>query len=122
MNKAKEITEIMDKMVVSDEISSALSESKKFDHLDTGGCRKMVLAIIEQAIFDYKSMEKAGIIRNGKIVKEFPAGKTIKGMSKLAEVAQLLYWFQSDELETLIDLACIKITAEAIREELGIGD
>ncbi len=91
------------------------------------GYKSLTLRIIEEAVEDVKMLTKKGIIKNGKYWggawPEKSEGVPMKYggyFTKRFQVEELIYFFNSDALDNLIELSGFGVDSASIRSKLGI--
>ena len=91
------------------------------------GYKALTLAVIESAVNDFKQLTKANIIKGGKCYGgEWPEkenGNPIKycgHYTKKFQVEELIYFIKSDALQGMIEMAGFSVSADTIRQTLGI--
>jgi hypothetical protein len=98
--------------------------------IETETAKKLVAAIITQAVDDYKYFVSAGCILDGVNIMPKRDGlakksksKRVNGMdAKGATIAELLEFFKRGKtMDTWISLACLDINPNQIRSKLGIA-
>lgn len=84
--------------------------------LANDSARALLIAVIEQAVNDFKDLAAAGRIVNGSV----RPGRAVSGYPGDAEVLALLDFFNSEVIDQWIFLARIRINPNLIREKFGL--
>lgn len=94
---------------------------KPLNGLDDGGARRVVEAMINHAIDDYRALENRGLICSGRVLFSGSLKNEISGYTDAAEVEELVMFFKrGGMLDQWIRLAGIQISPQSIRRKLGI--
>lgn len=93
-----------------------MKKNQSTNRLDYTGARALLIAVIEQAVIDFKELAAAGRIVNGTV----KPGKSVRGYGADADIQALVDFFNSDVMDEWIYLARIKINPNLIREKLGL--
>src|ERR1700726_2971984 len=88
--------------------------------------RRLVCAIIEQAVMDYRMLERKGVLKAGRLITgafkkhlaNFAGKKMGRGFAIESEARQVLMFFERD-LDYWIDLAQLPTCGQAVRSRLG---
>lgn len=96
------------------------------DTTEVFACRRLVCAIIEQAVMDYRMLERKGVLRAGRLIpgafkahlNSFVGKKMGRGFAIESEARQVLMFFNKD-LEYWLDLAQLPTCARAVKAKLG---
>ena len=91
------------------------------EEMNTNACLKFVeKQIIQEAILDYKMLEKRGIVKHGKMIRPPRNPVEVLNYPNEHSVKHLLGWFQNKtEMAYWLDLARIRLAPEAILRGLG---
>lgn len=91
-------------------------------NLNTEACIRFVeYQIIREAIYDYKMLEKRGIVKNGKMIRPPRSHVEVLEYPNSHSIKHFLTWFYKD-LEYWLSLTKIHLTANAIRRGLGFSN
>ncbi|HEX3625121.1 MAG TPA: hypothetical protein VH280_06835 [Verrucomicrobiae bacterium] len=93
-----------------------MKKGQSGNRLNNTGTRALLIAVIEQAVNDFKELAAAGRIVNGTV----KPGKSCRGYETDADVQSLVNFFNSNVMDEWIFLARIKINPNFIREKLGL--
>lgn len=97
--------------------------SRKFLSLETRavGWEALGYAVLEQAIEDYKYLCAARVIRRGRTVRRWPAGKRyLHWYSCRSTATMLLYFFNGKGLEIMLAATGSSLTAMKVRKGLKL--
>ncbi|MGH7941194.1 MAG: hypothetical protein ACREE6_04725 [Limisphaerales bacterium] len=95
-----------------------MKKGESANRINHTGARSLLVAVIEQAVTDFKELAAAGRIANGIVM---PAGRSnICGYRTDAEVRALVDFFNSQVIDEWIYLTRIRINPNLIREKLGL--
>ncbi|HEV2331248.1 MAG TPA: hypothetical protein VGY56_20900 [Verrucomicrobiae bacterium] len=86
------------------------------NRLNYTGARALLIAVIEQAVNDFKELAAAGRIVNGTVMP----GTGIRDYKTDADIQALVDFFNSDVIDEWIFLGRIQINPNFIREKLGL--
>jgi len=91
------------------------------EEMNTTACLNFVeKQIIQEAIYDYKMLEKKGIVKLGKMIRPPRSPVEVLNYPNEHSVKHLLAWFQNKtEMAYWLDLARIQLAPEAILKGLG---
>lgn len=102
--------------------------------------QKLLAEVIRQAVEDYRHMEIKGIVMRGKVVsgqyerhitdwaaikpdrfksRRHAIGRGMSGGE--SEAREIVEFFTRGHMDDLIDVACLPVNANSIRERLGIS-
>jgi hypothetical protein len=86
------------------------------------GIKRLVAAIIEQAVNDYRNLEKQGVIDGGKITRESLNHRRACEKKKVSvtDAESAMRFFHLDSFDSMCRFLHLK--PEAIRYKLGIGE
>lgn len=85
------------------------------------GCRRLVAAVIEFAIDDFKMHERSGRIVNGKATSSRTTTRRDGACHSQTEAQKAVHFFTSKTLDGWIEVGCLDIDPDMIRSKLGIG-
>ena len=108
-------------------IQAPLLEDASLDNIPSSslnevGCRELVAAIVENAILDYKELERKGIVKRGKMVRKLKGKNEVDDYPTDHAVEFLLHWFKDgEEMKSLLNMADIKVHSDFIQHHLGIA-
>ena len=63
------------------------------------GFKELGYAVVERAVYDYRKLERAGVIINGQVIETWPTWndkplKISNAYDRKAKVAKLIHWFK----------------------------
>lgn len=85
----------------------------------THGFRCLLCAVLEQAVYDYQALDKAGIVKNGAILRLPSQNELFIGMDHI-DIKNLIDLLTTDSLDRMLNLLPVEISADGIRRVLGI--
>ena len=95
-----------------------MKKGQSSNRLNYTDARSLLIAVIEQAVVDFKDLAAAGRIVNGTVM---PTDKPhIRGYWNDVEVQALVDFFTSSVIDEWVYLARIRINPNLIREKLGL--
>ncbi|HEV2455537.1 MAG TPA: hypothetical protein VGY98_14830 [Verrucomicrobiae bacterium] len=95
-----------------------MKKGESGNRLDYAGARALLIAILEQAVTDFKDLVAAGRIVDGKVM---PAtGPAIRDYARNSDVQALVDFFNSSVMDEWIYQGRIRINPNLIREKLGL--
>ena len=107
------------------------------DYIDLPTCQKLVCAVVEQAVEDYRALERNGIVQGGSLVPGSVAQRHLDGRMKSNGLGhtyrvkrlcrgvntehdvQLLLRFLWRDVDLLLSAANIELTLESVHRGLG---
>jgi hypothetical protein len=84
------------------------------------GAKRLICAVLEQAISDVRGLIELGRISDGQIVIKAPKLKFCSGYSDIPEIKRLLEFFTKGRIDEWLELSGIDIDASQIRKRLGL--
>jgi len=91
---------------------------------DLNACARLSLAIIEQAVRDYRVFCKRGVVLNGRVspfISDAIRIHGLRGVELKRHVEDTLYFFRDEGMITiLLDSGDFTFSASSIRRHLGI--
>lgn len=95
-----------------------MKKGESANRLNFSGARGLIIAVIEQAVLDFKELVAAGCIVEGKVMPG--TGKSVRGYRNDADIQALVDFFNSSVIDEWIFIARIRINPNLIREKLGL--
>jgi hypothetical protein len=87
--------------------------------INDAGAKRLICAVVEQAITDLRGLIDAGRIKDGQVVAS-PRKRVCAGYMDLIEIKQLLQFFTRGHIDSWLDKAMIDIDPGKIRDALGL--
>jgi len=107
-------------------VQAPLLEDASLDNIPSSslneiGCRDLVAAVVENAILDYKELERKGIVKGGKMIRKLKGKNEVDDYPTDHAVEFLLHWFKDgEEMKSLLNMANIEVQSDFIQRHLGI--
>jgi len=108
-------------------IQAPLLEDASLDNIPASslneiGCRNLISAVVENAILDYKELERKGIVKRGKMIRKLKGKNEVDDYPTDHAVEFLLHWFKDgEEMKSLLNMANIEVHSDFIQRHLGFA-
>jgi hypothetical protein len=99
---------------------SSLDEKHEIHVLNGKGVHNLIIAVIGQAVADYKQLEKWGVVLGGKLIAAQMPCKRHEEMS-LSEAKETLSFFEDKNIGLLLTMGGMKVDPKQIRSKLGFA-
>jgi len=98
----------------------SLDEKHEIHVLNGKGVHNLIIAVVGQAVADYKQLEKWGVVQAGKLIASQMPCKSHEEMS-LSEAKETLSFFEDKNIGLLLIMGGMKVDPKQIRAKLGFS-